>query len=531
MNITATQIWQMLAGLGLFLFGMYMLEEALKNLAGRSFKLFLRKNTSTPIKAVLSGTVVTAMLQSSTLVVLLVMSLAGAGIIGLNSGVGMILGANLGTTITGWIVTLVGFKMDIEVIIMPLIAIGGLGIAFLSNEKLSNLSKLLMGFSLMFLGLSYMKNSFTDVATQIDFSFLVGKPYLLFTLFGFLLTAMIHSSSASMTIYLTSLATGIITLPQAAYLMIGSDLGTSVTGVVGTINGNAIRKKVGYAQFIFNLITAIFALITIDLLLYAIKNWFKVIDPLSSLVLFHTLFNLLGILLVLPFINIFTRLLEKYIRVDEKEIAKFVANADPKEVIVGLEALEKETFAFLEKVLAFNAPIFDMEKPKKDFLAEYLSIKQYENEIAEFYVALQKNTLTETETIRINQLIASVRKASLAAKNLKDIKHNLDAIENIIDTKIQDLQKQVYEKQLDFYKNITKIVATIDKITEEDLDDMNLLQKEFFVKQAQVFYRLISPQNEELDAASNLNMLHEINKSNESLLKSIKNFIKKNESL
>src|SRR5690606_13877655 len=140
-----------------------------------------------------------------------------AGIIGLSSGIGMIMGANLGTTATGWLVSTIGFKMDIEVFILPFLAIGGVGIAFIKKESLLNLSKLLMGFSFMFLGLNYMKNSFADIATQVDFSILVDKPIILFFVFGFILTALIQSSSASMSIYIASLAAGIISLPQAAF--------------------------------------------------------------------------------------------------------------------------------------------------------------------------------------------------------------------------------------------------------------------------------------------------------------------------
>jgi phosphate:Na+ symporter len=114
MEFEAVQLWSLLAGLGLFLFGMFMMEESLKTLAGRSFKKFLRKHTTNAIKAVLSGTLVTAILQSSSMVSLLVMSFAGAGIIGLKNGIGMIMGANLGTTLTGWLVSLIGFKLDIE---------------------------------------------------------------------------------------------------------------------------------------------------------------------------------------------------------------------------------------------------------------------------------------------------------------------------------------------------------------------------------------------------------------------------------
>src|SRR5690554_4729642 len=202
MEFSNIQIWEALAGLGLFLFGMFMMEESLKELAGRSFKKFLRKHTNNSVKAVFSGTLITAVLQSSSMLALLVMSFAGAGIIGLKNGIGIILGANLGTTFTGWIVSWLGFKLDIGAVILPFIAIGGLGIIFLKSEKLSNISKMIMGFSFMFLGLNYMKNGFAEFAEHIDFSFIADKHPLLFVAFGVLLSASIQSSSASMMIFL-----------------------------------------------------------------------------------------------------------------------------------------------------------------------------------------------------------------------------------------------------------------------------------------------------------------------------------------
>ena len=143
------KIWVLLAGLALFMFGMRMLEESLRNLAGRSFKKFLRKYTENRIEAVGSGMLVTMVIQSSSMVTLLVMSFAGAGLIGLQNGIGMIMGANLGTTVTGWIVTILGFKLDIGSVILPIVAIGGLGSVFIKKDKPHYLSRFLLGFSFL----------------------------------------------------------------------------------------------------------------------------------------------------------------------------------------------------------------------------------------------------------------------------------------------------------------------------------------------------------------------------------------------
>jgi phosphate:Na+ symporter len=520
-------VWTVLAGLGLFLFGMFMLEEALRNLAGRSFKLFLRQHTNRPVKAIASGALVTSILQSSSLVTLLVMSLTGAGIVGFNSGLGMIMGANLGTTATGWLVALIGFKLNIEAFVLPFLAIGGLGIAFLKSEKLSNLSKLLMGFSFMFLGLNYMKNSFAHLATQVDFSILSDKPMVLFVLFGFVLTALIQSSSASMTIYLSSLAAGIITLPQAAFLVIGSDLGTTVTGIIGTLNGNAIRRKTGWSQFFFNLVSSMLGLALFKVLFFVIEEGIGITDPLTALVFFHSSFNFCAVLVVGPFINVFTRILDKYVKVENKTIAKFVAGGNPHESVSGLESLQKEIPLFLDKVLNFNSNAFLKGKKGGVDLSAYFHIKQYEKEIGQFYNSLLQIPLNKEEILLINNLVAAVRNGALSAKDLKDIKHTLQEFENAASDKANRLLTQIKDNQQFFYSELKLLILNMENIIEQDFDRIKDLQNKFYREETSNLYQLFSQSENEIDINSGLNMLREISSSNESLVKAFKNLVKK----
>lgn len=520
-NFSDLQLWPVLAGLGLFLYGMFMMEESLKGLAGRSFKLFLRKYTGNRISAVFSGALVTMVLQSSSLVTILVMSLAGAGIIGMASGIGMILGANLGTTATGWLVSQVGFKMDIETLILPLMAIGGLGIAFLKGVKLSNISKLLMGFSIMFLGLNYMKNSFVNVAAHVDMTVLTNKPYLLFVLFGFVFTALIQSSSASMTIYLASLAAGIITLPQAAFLIIGSDVGTSITGLLGTIKGNAIRKKVGMAQFAFNVVNGLIALLIFDLLFYIIKQVFHVTDPLFSLVLFHSLFNFAGILLILPFLDLFIKLLDRLTSGEVKKISRFIVSGNPGESISGIELLEKESVRYIGKVMLFNSSFFEVVDSGSDYLARYIHLKEYENEMAQFYFSLQQLQLTEKETRKLDNIIGAIRHATMSAKDLKDIKHNLEALTNNIASVPGQLLKEIQQDQNKFYQQLTLLFEKIEAVSEPDLALVNEFQHRSYNEETIRLYKAIGAFLDDIDLSSMQNMLRTISRSNDSIVKSV----------
>jgi phosphate:Na+ symporter len=162
-------IWLFLAGLGIFLFGLHYIEQALKKLAGRSFKKFLREQTHNPLKGVFGGAGITAILQSSSVVSLMVMAFVGAGILTMRSALGIIFGSNLGTTFTGWIVALIGFKFDIEGFALPMVAIGGLTVILFANrDQLYNFGRFVFGFGLLFIGLNWMKGSIEELATTFD---------------------------------------------------------------------------------------------------------------------------------------------------------------------------------------------------------------------------------------------------------------------------------------------------------------------------------------------------------------------------
>lgn len=515
-------IWPALAGLGLFLFGMFMMEEAIRLLAGRSFKLFLRRNTDTTLKAVFSGTLVTAILRSSSMVTLLVMSLAGAGIIGLKNGIGMIMGANLGTTMTGWLVTLIGFKVDIEAMVLPLLAIGGLGLAFIRKEMAVNISKVLMGFSFMFLGLNYLKNSFSDIAATVDFTFLAGKPLLLFSLFGLLFTAAIQSSSLSMTIYLTSLASGIITLPQAAFLMVGSELGTTITGLLGTLNGNAIRRKVGYSQFWFNMYSCIVALPLVIPYLNHVPGWLGQKDPLTMLVTFQSLMNLFGILFSLPILDRFIRWIESRVKDDDKEVSRYLKPQIREEAITALEAVEKESQYFLDVVISFNKRLLTIRPDQSALLKEYLVLKQHENEIIDFCFQLQQDRLSETEIRHTDSLLETVRRTALAAKDLKDVSHNLLTLANSASSHDHNLLGHILSFQDEYYRQILRYRDELKNISNEDLEQLDKRQDEFFHYETDLLYRRNHEDSNEFDRTSGLNMLRGINKSNESLIKALR---------
>lgn len=520
----ALDIWKALAGLGLFLFGMHLLEEAVRNLSGRSFKKFILSFTRSPFRGVLSGVVSTAILQSSSLVTLLVMSFTGAGILGLSNGISIILGANLGTTVTGWIISLLGFKLNMGDYVLPFIALGGLGIVFLKKELPQNICRFAMGFAMIFLGLNWIREGFDSLTELMDIAVLQGASWPMYALFGFVLTAIIQSSSASIAIYLSALSAGVIDLPQAALLMIGSDMGTTITALLGTIRANSIRKKTGYAQVLFNLFQGVLAILTLPLYLRLFALQWSDGDPLVMLVALQSSFNLMGIVLVFPFIEMFTRLLNKLFSDKEHRHARFVQQVNPAESISAVEALRKEINRYAHKTIKTLRMLLESEDEEAALL-RYQHLKDYENEITAFYLDVQRYHLHPDEVKMINTLVLALRNLSLAAKDVKDIRHNLETLLNSVD-----------EIEFSMYNRIKEEQHTFLQLLKETFDSPDLSapdSTEYKLEKAQqhilsVYHQLLKDLqinthlDKTYDYSSIMNLIRELENSNDSMIRAHK---------
>ncbi len=245
-------LWKLLAGLSIFLYGMYLLEDSVKNLSGKAFRKIIRQYTNGRLRSIGSGTLITAILQSSSAVSLMVLAFVGAGVMTMENGIGVMMGANIGTTFTSWIVAVFGFKMKIESLALPLIAGGGLlFIVFGSTSKLFQASRLLLGFGFLFLGLAFMKTSVENAAQVIDLSALASYGLWLYVLFGILITALMQSSSASIAIILTGLSSGLLSFDSSLAMVIGANVGTTVTVLIGSIGGIQPKKRHKYIDSFF----------------------------------------------------------------------------------------------------------------------------------------------------------------------------------------------------------------------------------------------------------------------------------------
>ena len=533
-------IWQFLAGLGVFLLGMSLIEEALETLAGRTFKRFLRRHTKHPIKAIGSGILVTVILQSSSVVSLMVLAFVGAGVIELKNAIGVIIGSNLGTTFTGWVVAYFGFSLDLESAIMPMLAIGGLSVAFLNQRKwYQHLGRFLIGLGFLLMGLMYMKEGMDIFAQKLDLSILKeSSPYWMFFV-GFVLTAIIQSSSAAMVITLSALSAGIFTLPAAAAMVIGNDLGTTVTTMIGGIKGTKSKKRVALGQVLFNFIIDVFALIFLIPLLNVLIKIFGTSDPLILLVAFHSSFNLIGILIFLPFIGRFAKFLEKRFVSENDQIAKFINNVPTSVPDAALESLTQEVKHLIERVFLLHFNILEVHPPvtfsssmKKinseiDISQQYNYIKELEGELVDFYVKIQNEPLQSEESHQLKHLLVSIRHSMSAAKSIKDIWHNVESFNRSVNESQIELFDFMKFQQRNYYFDLFGIFQ--EKSSKKSFDQ-HLEFKELSKKNYDLFldktYTIIRKGHlSDIEIATMFNVNREVHGANKSLVNAVREYM------
>lgn len=307
-------ILTLLGGVGLFLFGIQTLTDGLRRLAGARAREALARLTRTPLRGVITGAVATATIQSSSATTVIAIGLVGAGLISFAQAVGVILGANIGTTLTGWIVVIVGFKLKLGLAALPMVFAGAL-LRLLARGRLADAATATVGFGMLFLGLELMQaglSGFEGRLTPDRFppDGWLGRAALVGI--GLAISLVVRSSSAGVATALVLLGAGAISLPQAAAMIIGMDVGTTFTGLLATVGGSRAMRRTGVAHLLFNLLTAVLAFGLLGpataLALQAAGG-----DAQTALVMFHTGFNVLGVALVLPVAAAFTRLVERLV--------------------------------------------------------------------------------------------------------------------------------------------------------------------------------------------------------------------------
>lgn len=322
-------IGSFLGGVGLFLLGMRLMTDGLKLAAGPALRHILGQWTRTPLRGLFSGVLITSLVQSSSAVTVATIGFVNAGLLTLAQSIGVIYGSNIGTTMTGWLVALIGFNVDVKALALPLIGIG-VGLHFTgAHTRRGALGEAFTGFGLFFLGVDVLKNAFADVGQALPIDQLAvqgGWDTLLFVGVGFVLTLLMQSSSAAMALILTATAGGVVPLAVAAAAVIGANVGTTSTAAIAVIGATPNAKRVAGAHVLFNGLTGAVALLILPLMLWGVDYFGHLAgledSPAVTLALFHTAFNTLGVLLMWPLTRRLVHFLEQRFRTIEEELSR-----------------------------------------------------------------------------------------------------------------------------------------------------------------------------------------------------------------
>jgi phosphate:Na+ symporter len=541
---TLNSILKLSAGVGLFLFAMYLVEESLKNLSGRNFKLFLQRITKNNITAVAGGTIVTGILQSSSMVSLMVLAFVGAGVFNMKNALAIILGANLGTTLASWMVATIGFKTDIEVIAYPAVCLGGFLLILLGNRKtIKYVSYFLLGFGLLFIGLSFMKSAMETQVQHFDFSQYASKPLLVFLIIGFLITVVVQSSSVTMALTLSALNAGAIEFPMAAAIVLGSETGTIIKIILSATGGNAAKKRVALGNLLFNIFITAIAFILLKPIILLITDIIKIKDPLIGLVTFSSLINLLAIVLFLPVLNLFAAFLERFFKNTDGSTAAFINHASVAETKTALDLFQRETRYFIHNSMLFNLELFKIhaleldQQPiykqinhkinfdSKTSEEKYEFLKQLQGELQAFYLKLRVQ-LNSEEISELNQLIAAVRSAMHAVKSIKDIQSNISNLSS----SSQEIKYQLFlhhkKETQELYIKLNTFLSRKEKLRLEELKtQFETIQKNYTSILNTFYTKAQLAPIEDIDITNVINFNRELFTSNKAMLMAVKDIL------
>ena len=442
-----SRIWMIAGGVGLFLAGMQFMEGAISHLASRNFKLLLRRNTATNARATLSGVLVTAILQSSSIVSFITLAFAGSGIIKLQNAIAVILGANIGTTISNWIIATLGFSYNIDILWYPIIGLAGLGlVVFGEHGKTRQICHFLLGLSFLFIALGWMKQGMLDTVQRFDFAAFNSYPPFVFVIIGFVITFLIQSSTATVAITLSALYSRAIPFDLAVAIVIGSELGTSVKVVIAAAGNSPEKKRMATGSILLNLLTMIIAFAFMYPLIRFLTVSLGISDQMKGLVFFQMIINIAATLLFFPFLNPLSRKLMQYFGGNGKRSTLYIDEKLPTVPGLAQEIFRLEVFYFIKRVLAYNAAEFKLspseigldgvftekewkKETEHDHLPDrYSEIKKAQGEIIEYYVRMQKRMTNPEDLSQSGQYMKAVQEAMHAAKAFKDIHHNKDEL-------------------------------------------------------------------------------------------------------
>lgn len=545
------QIFTLLGAMGMFLYGMNLMSSGLQKAAGDRLRGFLSAMTSNPFKRVMTGVGITALIQSSSATTVMVVSFVNAGLLTLVQAIGVIMGANIGTTITAWMVSLLGFKADISILAVPLMLLGFL----FSNSKKNqhkNIGELIVGFSLLFLGLSFMKESVPDLKQTPEVLEFVKQwsgygfwSVLIFLGIGTILTLILQSSSATMAITLIMLSMGWIPFPMACAMVLGENIGTTITANIAASVGNPSAKRAAMSHTIFNVFGVIWALILFKPFLSLVGKiieimgfpnpaaaGFSVTEPdgatgtaaLYGLSMLHTLFNLINTLLLVWFTGLIAKIVSKIVKEPENKEEKpyrlkYIAAGPLATPELATEQAIKEIVHFARisrNGLGYARAAINETEPDKfeelrSKLVKYEEISdRIEYEIASFLNAVSEGEISENTSYKIKAMYKiigeleslgdsgesisrilsrrNIHNKSFDPETIKKLNAMVDLVDNAYGVMIDNLtmaENATLEEISNAYAAEDRINVLRDNLREEEINSLEDNRKNY---QTSVYY-------------------------------------------
>jgi len=463
-----TTIGNLLGGLGLLLIGMSLMTDGLKLAAGNKLRDILALWTNTRLRGLFSGFLITGIVQSSSAVTVATIGFANAGMLSLNQSLWVIFGSNVGTTMTGWIVALIGFKVNIDVLALPLIGIGALLKLTGGSGRRSSLGLALVGFGLLFFGIDFLKSTFESLSQDFSLPAADGLSFVMVIVYvgvGFMLTTLMQSSSASMVVALSAAESGLLPLQMAAAVVIGANLGTTTTAILSVFGATPTAKRVALGHVGFNVITALVAIILLAPMLWlngAIQDIVHLgSSPSVALAIFHTCFNILGVVLMWPLAGFMTSFLQgRFLSQEESESKpKFLDKNTLALPYIAIDALNLELSRIATRTIELLQKALHNKDEYRTRDEESRIIRNLSKEVGNFASAIYKTELTSFIAEALLSLMHATQEYMLT----------VDISEEISQLSSQSRKFFHSEFQAELDNFITAADSHLDSITPDNL--------------------------------------------------------------
>ncbi len=499
MEYSIYDLLKLFGSLALFLYGMKIMSEGLQKLAGDKMRRILTAMTTNRVTGVLTGMLITALIQSSSATTVMVVSFVNAGLLTLAQSIGVIMGANIGTTVTAWIISALGFKVDIAAFALPLLTVGVV-MLFMQKSKYKSMGEFIMGFCFLFMGLSYLKANAPDLehnpemlAFVQDYANMGFMSILLFVLIGTVLTMIVQASAATMAITLIMCANGWISFELGAALVLGENIGTTITANLAAITGNTQSRRAALAHLVFNVFGVIWVLCLFtpftSAVTWIVENWMGITDNGDGsfvsfqLSAFHTCFNVCNVLLLIWLVKFIEKTVCKILPTkesDEDTRLRFITGGLLSTAELSILEAQKEISLYAQRTHKMYGFVQELLNTKKgdEFNKLFSRIEKYESisdnmevEIAHYLNQVSEGRLSAESKVQIQNMLREVTEIESVGDSCYNLARTLSR-------KRQNLQEDFTEKQYEHIQNMMNLadeameqmLKVVDKSTSQHVD-------------------------------------------------------------